>query len=260
MWPGIKNSLRIKIHQNCNVQSKASWLSRQVNEKEELHSAGAFSSKSLSWYKISSLSWKLHFQQNIPKTFRQHVSNEGSQHRDPSGSGQSQRLQPGDQLDPHESVKCNVPQIHTTPCQCMHSSHFAALPAGQLDVQKSQQILLPRCVSFGKQCGRKNPHGSFQHGGMLTTASQSFLRNSSFLWILLIQALLLLHPPPSRGAHLQLNKTQELFLSCCCPSFPCEEIRQLACEAATPSSTASGRQSPLDMGNAPVQTSAAFAK
>lgn len=33
MWPGIKNSLGIKIHQNCAVQSKVSWLSRRVNEK-----------------------------------------------------------------------------------------------------------------------------------------------------------------------------------------------------------------------------------
>lgn len=93
-------------------------------------------------------------------------------------------------LDPPESAKSSSPQIHTIPCQCMHNSHLAALPAGLLDVQKSQQILLPKCVSFGKQRGRKNPHGLFQHGGMLTTPSHSFLRNSSFLWLFLIQGLL----------------------------------------------------------------------
>lgn len=41
----------------------------------------------------------------------------------------------------------------------------------------------------------KNPHESFQHGGMLATASQSFLRNSNFLWIFLTQGLLLHHSP-----------------------------------------------------------------
>lgn len=93
-------------------------------------------------------------------------------------------------LDPPEPVKSSVPQIHTIQCQCMHNSHLAALPAGLLDVQKSQQILLPKCVSFGKQCGSKYPHGLFQHGGMLATTSHSFL------WIFLIEGLLHRSPFP----------------------------------------------------------------
>lgn len=98
-------------------------------------------------------------------------------------------------LDPHESVKSSVPQIHTLLCQCMHNCHLAALPAGLLDVQGSQQILLPKCVSFGKQCRSKNPHGLFQHEGTLATTPQSFLRNSRFLWIFPIQGLLLHNYP-----------------------------------------------------------------
>ena len=41
----------------------------------------------------------------------------------------------------------------------MHNSHLAGLPVELLDVQKSQQILLPKSASFEKQYGTKNPYG-----------------------------------------------------------------------------------------------------
>ena len=65
MWPGIKNSLGIKIHQNHAVQSKyPGRLDKQI-KRAELKSATVFFPNSLAFYEISSLSQKLRLQQNI---------------------------------------------------------------------------------------------------------------------------------------------------------------------------------------------------
>jgi len=62
-------------------------------------------------------------------------------------------------LDLHKHGKSSVTQIRTIRCLCTCNSHLSGLPAGVLDVQKSQQILPPKSGSFEKQCGRENPYG-----------------------------------------------------------------------------------------------------
>lgn len=64
--PRMKNSLGIKIHQNCAGQSKVGCLDKQM-EKAELNSAFT---NSLSFCKVSSLSQKLQLQQNISQYFQ----------------------------------------------------------------------------------------------------------------------------------------------------------------------------------------------